>query len=101
MRTHTRLAQSTFHRHLSPVEQAAAQLVPQAVSIALSIRELIRQGYLFSAALLVTVWDEPAAVPGEAARLTEAALTVDWSRPKEEAACSHLQPAKSSRPTVK
>jgi hypothetical protein len=53
MHAHTRLAQSTFHRQLSPVEQAAAQLVPQAVSIALSIRELIRQGYLFSAALLL------------------------------------------------
>jgi hypothetical protein len=53
MKTHARLAQRTFHRTLSPVEQAAAQLVPQAVSIALSIRELIRQGYLFSAGLLL------------------------------------------------
>jgi len=48
-----RLAQGTFNRQLSPVQQAAAQLVPQAVSIALSIRELIRQGYLFSAGLLL------------------------------------------------
>lgn len=53
MRVNTRLAQSTFNRELTPVEQAAAQLVPQAVSIALSIRELIRQGYLFSAGLLL------------------------------------------------
>jgi hypothetical protein len=53
MQTHTRLAQSTFNRVLSPLEQAAAQLVPQAVSISLSVRELIRQGYLFSAALLL------------------------------------------------
>jgi hypothetical protein len=53
MRTNTRLAQGTFNRQLSPVEQAAAHLVPQAVSIALSIRELIRQGYLFSAGLLL------------------------------------------------
>jgi hypothetical protein len=53
MRTHARLAQTTFNRDLLPVEQAAAQLVPQAVSIALSIRELIRQGYLFSAGLLL------------------------------------------------
>jgi hypothetical protein len=53
MRTNTRLAQGTFNRELSPVERAAAQLVPQAVSIALSIRELIRQGYLFSAGLLL------------------------------------------------
>jgi len=53
MQTNTRLAQGTFDRTLTPVEQAAAQLVPQAVSIALSIRELIRQGYLFSAGLLL------------------------------------------------
>jgi hypothetical protein len=53
MRINTRLAQDTFNRQLSPVQQAAAQLVPQAVSIALSIREMIRQGYLFSAALLI------------------------------------------------
>lgn len=53
MQTHIRLSQGTFNRDLSPLEQAAAQIIPQAVSIALSIRELIRQGYLFSAALLL------------------------------------------------
>jgi hypothetical protein len=53
METNLRLAQSTFDRELSPVQTAATQLVSQAVSIALSIRELIRQGYLFSAALLL------------------------------------------------
>ena len=43
---------------------------------------------------LVTVLEEPGAVPGEAALLTEAALAVDWSRPEEDAAWSHLQPEK-------
>lgn len=43
---------------------------------------------------LVTVLDEPAALPGEAALLSEAALAVDWSRPEEDAAWSHLQPGK-------
>ena len=43
---------------------------------------------------LVTVLEEPAAVPGEAALLAEAALAVDWSRPEEDAAWSHLQPGK-------
>jgi len=43
---------------------------------------------------LVTVLDEPAAVPGEAALLAEAALAVDWLRPEEDAAWSHLQPEK-------
>jgi hypothetical protein len=41
---------------------------------------------------LVTVLDEPAVVPGESALLAEAALAVDWSRPEEDAAWSHLQP---------
>ena len=43
---------------------------------------------------LVTVLAEPAAVPGEAALLAEAALAVDWLRPEEDAAWSHLQPVK-------
>jgi hypothetical protein len=43
---------------------------------------------------LVTVLDEPAVVPGEAALLSEAALAEDWLRPEEEEAWSHLQPGK-------
>jgi hypothetical protein len=42
---------------------------------------------------LVTVLEEPAAVPGEAALLAEAALA-DWNRPEEDAAWSYLQPAR-------
>lgn len=34
---------------------------------------------------LVTILDEPAVIPGEAALLAEAALA-DWSRPEEDAA---------------
>jgi len=43
---------------------------------------------------LVTVLDEPAAVPGEAALLAEPALAADWSRSEEDAAWSHLQQVK-------
>jgi hypothetical protein len=43
---------------------------------------------------LVTVLEEPAAVPGEAALLAEAALAEDWCRPEEDAAWLHLQPEK-------
>jgi hypothetical protein len=43
---------------------------------------------------LVTVLEEPPAVAGEAALLAEAALAVDWTRPEEDAAWSHLQPEK-------
>jgi hypothetical protein len=42
----------------------------------------------------VTVLDEPAEVPWEAALLAEAALAVDWNRPEEDAAWSHLQSGK-------
>lgn len=41
---------------------------------------------------LVTVLDEPAAFPGEAALLAEAALAEDWNRPEEDAAWAYLQP---------
>ena len=43
---------------------------------------------------LVTVLDEPAAIPGETALLAEAALATDWLRPEEDAAWAHLQPEK-------
>ena len=42
---------------------------------------------------LVVILDEPGAIGDEAAQLSEAALA-DWSRPEEDAAWSHLQPAK-------
>lgn len=43
---------------------------------------------------LVTILDEPASIPGESALLAEPALAVDWLRPEEDAAWSHLQPEK-------
>ncbi|HEX4132647.1 MAG TPA: hypothetical protein VHZ24_21620 [Pirellulales bacterium] len=43
---------------------------------------------------LVTVLDEPAAVPGETSLLAEAALAGDWLRPEEDAAWAHLQSGK-------
>jgi hypothetical protein len=43
---------------------------------------------------LVTVLEEAAIIPSEPALLAEAALAADWSRPEEDAAWSHLQPAK-------
>jgi len=43
---------------------------------------------------LVTVLEEPPAVPDETALLVEVTLAADWSRPEEDAAWSRLQPAK-------
>jgi hypothetical protein len=43
---------------------------------------------------LVTILEEPAALPDDNTLLSEPALAVDWLRPEEEAAWSHLQSAK-------
>ena len=43
----------TLSTDLSPLQAAACEIVPQGVSIALSIRELIRQAYLYSALILM------------------------------------------------
>lgn len=45
-------------------------------------------------ALVTILDDEPAARAGETALLSEAALAVDWGRPEEDEAWSHLQPAR-------
>jgi hypothetical protein len=47
---------------LSDLQKAACQLIPQGISIALSIRELIRLGYLFGALTLVRPIAERAAI---------------------------------------
>lgn len=44
----------------------------------------------------VTILEEPAATPSEAALLAEAALAPDWSRPEEDEAWAHLQRERSS-----
>ena len=45
---------------------------------------------------LVMILEEPsAALPSETAILSERSLAADWNRAEEDAAWSHLQPAKS------
>jgi len=44
--------------------------------------------------VLITILDESPATADEAALLSEAALAEDWNRPEEDAAWSHLQPAR-------
>jgi hypothetical protein len=46
----------------SPHQNMAALLIPQSISIALSIRELIRQGYLFGASVLLRSFIERTAI---------------------------------------
>ena len=47
---------------LSALQRAACQIIPQGISIALSIRELIRQAYLLSAFILIRPLIERAAI---------------------------------------
>ena len=72
------LAPTSHGRQLSDAQQMACQVVPQALSIMLSIRELIRQGYLFGAHVLVRALVERAAIllyihlhPEEVVRLNQ------------------------------
>jgi len=53
MAVHRQLAARTYAADLSPLQIAATEIIPQGVNIALSMRELIRQGYLFSAGILM------------------------------------------------
>src|SRR5450759_4218689 len=60
---HQVAAYTHSHRSdLSPLQRAGCQITPQGVNIALSIRELVRQGYLFPAMVLMRPLIERAAV---------------------------------------
>lgn len=53
LRLNREVSTYTHHATLNRLQKAASQIVPQGFNIALSIRELIRQGHLFSAAVLL------------------------------------------------
>ncbi len=55
-------APTSHGRTLTDPQQMACQVIPQAISITLSIRELIRQGYLFGAHVLLRALVERAAI---------------------------------------
>jgi hypothetical protein len=62
MEQNTKIAPQTHTLPLTDHQQMACQVIPQAISIALSIRELIRQGYLFGAHVLLRALVERAAI---------------------------------------
>lgn len=62
MEANARTAPRSHGRVLSDDQQMACQVIAQAISIALSIRELIRQGYLFGAHVLLRALVERAAI---------------------------------------
>ncbi len=49
------------HIQLSGLQKAACQIIPQGINLALTIRELVRQGYLFGALVLMRPLIERAA----------------------------------------
>lgn len=58
----TSVAAYTHNVELSDLQIAACQIIPQGINLALSIRELIRQGYLFAALVLMRPLIERAAI---------------------------------------
>lgn len=59
---HNEVAAKTREGDLNPLQLAACQLIPQGVGLALTIREMIRQGYLFGAAVPIRPLIERAAI---------------------------------------
>ena len=53
LETNRQIAPLTTANDLTDLQKAAAQLIPQGINLALSTRELVRQGYLFGAAVLL------------------------------------------------
>ncbi len=49
----SKVAKHTHQILLSDLQKAACQIIPQGINLALTIRELIRQGYLFGALVLL------------------------------------------------
>jgi len=62
MEQNSKTAPTTHGRYLTDHQQMACQVISQALSIALSIRELIRQGYLFGGHVLLRPLVERAAI---------------------------------------
>ena len=62
MEINAKIAPWTQGRNMTPLQCAASELIPHGFSIALSIRELVRQGYLIGAEILLRPLIERAAV---------------------------------------
>jgi hypothetical protein len=72
MKANTAVAAASHLLTLSPLQAAACEILPQAVSIALSIRELIRQAYLLSGLILIRPLIERTAIISYLSRTPEA-----------------------------
>lgn len=66
------VAARTRREELTRLQKSATQIIPQGINLALSIRELLRQGYIFSAAVLLRSLVERAAIISYLWRVPEA-----------------------------
>ena len=62
LEANARVAHYTRTHDLSELQKAACQIIPQGINLGLSIRELVRQGYLFAAGVLMRSLIERAAI---------------------------------------
>ena len=62
LKVNAHVASYTHNHKLTLLQQAACQIIPQGINLALSIRELVRQGYLFGAVVLMRPLIERAAI---------------------------------------
>ena len=62
LKANAEIAAYTHKNELNDLQKAACQIIPQGINLALSIRELVRQGYLFAAAVLMRPLIERAAI---------------------------------------
>lgn len=53
LEANSKIAPHSHKIKLSRLQQAACQIIPQGINLALTIRELVRQGYLFGALILM------------------------------------------------
>lgn len=82
------VARRTFDLKMTPIQKAASEIIPQGISIALSIRELVRQAYLYSAGILVRP-------------LVERTATVHWLRDNPQSLIAwHSGWSRKDQPTL-
>jgi len=62
LEANAKVAYFTKTHELSELQKAACQIIPQGINLGLSIRELVRQGYLFAAGVLLRSLIERAAI---------------------------------------
>ncbi len=79
MELNTKIAAWTHGRPLSRLQRAGCEIIPNGISIVLSIRELVRCGYLFSADILLRPVLERIAVISYLAAKGDAVLDL-WER---------------------